>query len=75
MQHNKPDFSVSESRRKINPYPDFGSAVKPDGTPGDNDRIEIGPTALAFSEWEEQGLQVPDLARLRTSGRSLATGR
>ena len=46
-------------RRKIDPAkgPMLG-----DGTPNDNDRIEIGPTQLAFAEWEAAGLQLPDLA-------------
>ena len=36
-----------------------------DGTPNDNDRIEIGPTQLAFREWEEAGLTLPNLAAMR----------
>ncbi|MEI4487172.1 dimethylsulfonioproprionate lyase DddP [Frigidibacter sp. MR17.14] len=36
-----------------------------DGTPNDNDRIEIGPTQLAFREWEAAGLALPDLPRMR----------
>ncbi len=36
-----------------------------DGTPNDADRVEIGPTALAFREWEAAGLVLPDLARMR----------
>lgn len=50
------------SHRKINPST---SAVKPDGTPDDNDRVEIGPTALAFDEWQRAGMEVPDLAAMR----------
>jgi Xaa-Pro aminopeptidase len=38
---------------------------RPDGSPDDNDRVEIGPTALAFAEWEAAGLTPPDLAALR----------
>ncbi|MCB2094882.1 MAG: aminopeptidase P family protein [Rhodobacteraceae bacterium] len=37
----------------------------PDGTPNDNDRIEIGPTRLAFREWETAGLTLPNLPRMR----------
>jgi len=37
----------------------------PDGTPNDNDRLEIGPTQLAFREWQEAGLTLPDLAKMR----------
>jgi len=36
-----------------------------DGTPNDNDRVEIGPTQLAFREWQAAGLVLPDLARMR----------
>ena len=38
---------------------------RPDGSPDDNDRVEIGPTALAFAEWQAAGLAPPDLAALR----------
>ena len=38
---------------------------KPDGSPDDNDRIEIGPTPLAFAEWREAGLTAPNLERMR----------
>ncbi len=38
---------------------------KPDGSPDDNDRIEIGPTDLAFAEWEALGLTAPNLERMR----------
>ncbi len=50
-------------RRKIDPSqgPRLG-----DGTPNDADRIEIGPTPLAFREWAEAGLDLPDLAAMRT---------
>lgn len=48
--------------RKIDPTK---GAVLPDGTPNDNDRIEIGPTQLAFREWEAAGLVLPDLSRMR----------
>ncbi|MEM1159598.1 MAG: dimethylsulfonioproprionate lyase DddP [Pseudomonadota bacterium] len=44
--------------RKINP-------VRPDGSPDDNDRAEIGPTPLAFQEWAAAGLQAPSLAGMR----------
>ena len=36
--------------------------VRPDNTPDDNDRVEIGPTPLAFEEWQKAGLEVPDLS-------------
>lgn len=55
--------AYSIENRKIDP--DSKPATRPDGTPLDNDRIEIGPTPLAFKEWEEAGLPAPDLAALR----------
>jgi Xaa-Pro aminopeptidase len=48
--------------RKIDPT--RGTALS-DGSPNDNDRIEIGPTQLAFREWEAAGLTPPDLRRMR----------
>ncbi|WP_371054861.1 dimethylsulfonioproprionate lyase DddP [Rhodosalinus sp. K401] len=48
--------------RKIDPT---RGATLGDGTPNDNDRVEIGPTRLAFREWEAAGLALPDLARMR----------
>ena len=36
-----------------------------DNTPNDADRIEIGPTQLAFGEWEAAGLALPDLQAMR----------
>ena len=46
--------------RKVNP-----TALRPDGTPDDNDRIVIGPTPLAFGEWADMGIPIPNLARMR----------
>ena len=36
-----------------------------DGSPNDNNRIEIGPTQLAYSEWEKAGLTLPNLQSMR----------
>ena len=36
-----------------------------DGNLNDNDRIEIGPTLLAYGEWEQAGLVLPDLEAMR----------
>ena len=36
-----------------------------DGTPNDNNRIEIGPTQLAYCEWEKAGLTLPNLQSMR----------
>lgn len=49
--------------RRIDPT--SGPNLKPDGTIDDNDRVEIGPTALAFNEWQQAGLEIPDLPRMR----------
>ena len=37
----------------------------PDGTLNDQDRIEIGPTKLAYDEWVEAGLVLPNLQGMR----------
>lgn len=49
-------------RRKIDPS---RGATLGDGSPNDNDRVEIGPTQLAFAEWQAAGLALPDLAAMR----------
>ena len=48
--------------RKIDPT---RGAVLADGSPNDNDRVEIGPTQLAFAEWAVAGLTAPNLAAMR----------
>ena len=48
--------------RKIDPS---GGATLGDGSPNDNDRLEIGPTRLAFGEWAAAGLELPDLPAMR----------
>ena len=48
--------------RKIDP---IKGAMTGDNTPNDMDRIEIGPTKLAFDEWEIAGLELPDLQQMR----------
>ena len=52
----------SRDRRKIDPT---RGPLLPDGTPNDADRVEIGPTPLAFAEWEAAGLTLPDLPAMR----------
>jgi hypothetical protein len=39
--------------------------ILPDGILNDNDRIEIGPTRLAYAEWEAAGLILPNLPTIR----------
>ena len=48
--------------RKIDPS--LGQRLG-DGTENDGNRVEIGPTALAYAEWREAGLKLPDLAEMR----------
>ncbi len=48
--------------RKIDPGK---GATLGDGSPNDLDRVEIGPTQLAFREWEAANLQLPDLNAMR----------
>ncbi len=48
--------------RKIDPTK---GATLGDGSPNDNNRVEIGPTQLAFAEWEAAGLTLPNLAKMR----------
>jgi Xaa-Pro aminopeptidase len=48
--------------RKIDPSK---GAFLGDGTPNDNDRVEIGPTQLAFGEWDAAGLVLPNLRNMR----------
>ncbi len=48
--------------RKIDPS---RGAHLDDGSPNDNDRIEIGPTQLAFGEWADAGLTLPNLVAMR----------
>jgi Xaa-Pro dipeptidase len=49
-------------RRKIDPTQ--GDRLG-DGSPNDNDRVEIGPTQLAFREWAAAGLSLPNLGEMR----------
>ena len=48
---------VVGSNRKIDPT--RRAHLKADMTPDDNNRVEIGPTGLAFAEWAEAGLTAP----------------
>lgn len=48
--------------RKIDPT---RGSVLGDGTPNDGNRIEIGPTRLAFDEWAKAGLELPNLGAMR----------
>ena len=48
--------------RKIDPT---RGATLGDNTPNNADRVEIGPTQLAFQEWAVAGLDLPDLQEMR----------
>jgi Xaa-Pro aminopeptidase len=56
------DTGPTPARRKIDPT---RAGRLADGSPNDNDRVEIGPTQLAFGEWAAAGLAPPDLAAMR----------
>jgi len=49
-------------QRKIDPT--RGDTLA-DGSSNNDNRIEIGPTQLAFSEWSEAGLTLPNLQAMR----------
>jgi len=55
-------MDYQRDRRKIDPS---RGASLGDGSPNDNDRVEIGPTQAAFAEWAAAGLTLPNLARMR----------
>ncbi|MGB2158755.1 MAG: dimethylsulfonioproprionate lyase DddP [Candidatus Puniceispirillaceae bacterium] len=57
------DQTIIGSNRRIDPT--RRAHLKPDLTPDDNDRVEIGPTGLAFGEWAAAGLTPPDMPALR----------
>ena len=48
--------------RKIDPTK---GAMTGDNSSNDMDRVEIGPTKLAFDEWAKAGLDLPDLQQMR----------
>jgi Xaa-Pro aminopeptidase len=58
-----PDNPFSIPNPKVDPSKP--PRMRPDNTPDINDRIEIGPTALAYDEWEKAGMQCPDLPAMR----------
>ena len=54
-----------QTERKIDPSRRPATARRPDGSPNDKDRVEIGPTDVAFAEWAALGLTAPNLERVR----------
>ena len=49
-------------KRKIDPGKNFTQINEPKDL---HDRIEIGPTNLAYNEWSEEGLELPNLQIMR----------
>lgn len=58
-------YSIPSDTRRIDPARRRASQLKADGSVEDNDRVEIGPTPLAFAEWAQLGLQPPLLPSMR----------
>src|SRR5689334_11054669 len=58
-------FSIPNSARRIDPARQRAVALKRDGSIDDNNRVEIGPTPLAFAEWDRLGLEPPHLPTMR----------
>ncbi len=59
---------VVGAARKIDPYRRSRvsqAPLLPDGTPNDGNRVETGPTDLAFQEWAARGLTPPHLPSMR----------
>lgn len=56
-------YSLPETPPRINAA--MRQKKRPDGTPDENDRAEIGPTKKAFAEWLALGLTPPTLEALR----------
>ncbi len=56
---------MSDHHRDIRKIDPSKGQTLGDGSPNDNDRIEIGPTQRAFDEWAQAGLVLPDLERMR----------
>lgn len=55
--------AYTTSNRKIDPA--RRPRTRPDGSPDDNNRIEIGPTPMAYAAWAKAGLTPPNLERMR----------
>ena len=58
--------------RKIDPS---RGAFLADGSPNDKNRVEIGPTQLAFAEWEAAGLNSRPILKLCESTAGSASRR
>ncbi|MCY4049570.1 MAG: Xaa-Pro peptidase family protein [Hyphomicrobiales bacterium] len=64
-----PNKKIDPIRRRAGAFNPENASIdatrKADGSENDNDRVETGPTDLAFREVEELGLTVPILPRMR----------
>lgn len=58
-------YSIPPNARHIDPGRRRDLTLKADGSVNENDRVEIGPTPLAFAEWARLGLQPPHLSTMR----------
>ncbi|MEM6971407.1 MAG: Xaa-Pro peptidase family protein [Pseudomonadota bacterium] len=56
----RPATTPRHARRPIS-----GGDTLPDGSPNDENRVEIGPTDRAFREWAALGLTPPNLEKMR----------
>ena len=56
------DGEYYSDQRKIDPAK---GRYLGDGTVNDSDRIEIGPTLMAMREWEQAGLEYPNLEKMQ----------
>ncbi|MEM9783829.1 MAG: Xaa-Pro peptidase family protein [Pseudomonadota bacterium] len=56
----QPPQQPADTRRPIS-----DTDALPDGSPNDENRVEIGPTDLAFREWAALGLTPPNLEAMR----------
>jgi len=56
---------MTEHHRDIRKIDPSRGALLGDGSPNDSDRVEIGPTQLAFDEWTAAGLDLPNLEAMR----------
>ncbi len=57
--------SVRPNEKKIDTTNRRSRRWKADGSLDDNDRVEIGPTELAFREWKHRGVTPPNLSNMR----------
>ncbi len=64
-RHFRDTRKIDPGKAEVRKFDPTRGAMLDDNTPNDADRIEIGPTALAYAEWEAAGLVLPDLQAMR----------